>query len=288
MTRASQPRWTDKTSDRALTHLCLHGLGAHRLDLAMNLEVCYFFHMHTYVSCTVPPNRETDVSSHSPTSHLSRSEPTAGLTLAAAMWCAPISCRPFRCVRDMRHMVALRVVLLNFSAFVSLSGKEKQFSQNLSSRNLHHAFHQGNDAYFDQDFRAVKIVRFENGEVWEDQKVTTFLADGSRDWEYAKFCFRCSLFTLVTLVDHLYGVHLQLANIGVQAMREQLSVDHPVRRFLVPFSYGSININDLARTTLVTRDSWLPRAVALDDEGLQLAWASAFQILPPDYIITET
>lgn len=26
--------WTDKTSDRALTHLCLHGLGAHRLERA--------------------------------------------------------------------------------------------------------------------------------------------------------------------------------------------------------------------------------------------------------------
>ena len=28
-------------------------------------------------------------------------------------------------------------------------------------------------------------------------------------WERAKFRFRSSLFTLVTLVDHLYGVHLQ-------------------------------------------------------------------------------
>lgn len=200
--------WTDKTSDRALTHLCLHGLGAHRLERADSTHPGCSYVVRTNQLSTLP-------------------------------------------VRE---------------------GYETY----------------GNDAYFDKDFRVVKIVRFENGEVWEDQKITTFLPDGSRDWEYAKFCFRCSLFTLVTLVDHLYGTHLQLANVGVQAMREQLSVDHPVRRFLVPFSYGSININDLARTTLVTRDSWLPRAVALDDEGLQLAWASAFQILPPDYITNES
>ena len=36
-----------------------------------------------------------------------------------------------------------------------------------------------------------------------------------------------------------YGVHLQTANLFVTALREQLSADHPIRRFLTPFtSYG--------------------------------------------------
>ena len=130
----------------------------------------------------------------------------------------------------------------------------------------------------------VKIVRQEQVEPWEAPRSTTFFPDGSRTWEYAKFCFRSSLFSFVTLVDHLYGCHLQLANVVVQAMREQLSVDHPIRRFLVPFSYGTININDLARQTLVTRDSFVPRLVPLDNEGLQLAWASAYKLLPPEYL----
>eukprot|EP00928_Gymnodinium_smaydae_P029196 TRINITY_DN22059_c0_g1_i1.p2 TRINITY_DN22059_c0_g1~~TRINITY_DN22059_c0_g1_i1.p2 ORF type:complete len:328 (-),score=37.34 TRINITY_DN22059_c0_g1_i1:99-1082(-) len=63
-------------------------------------------------------------------------------------------------------------------------------------------------------------------------------------------------------------------------MREQLSADHPIRRFLVPFTFGAININDLARRTLVMPDSWIPRAYPLDDEGLQLAWSTAFELLP--------
>ena len=52
--------------------------------------------------------------------------------------------------------------------------------------------------------------------------------------------FRSSLFGIVTLVDHLYGVHLQVSNIFTMAMREQLSKDTPLRRFLVPFTYGTI------------------------------------------------
>jgi len=201
--------WVDKTSDRALTHLCLHGLGAHRLERA-------------------------DIKQHPDSCFVVRTNQLAALP-----------------VRD---------------------GYE----------------HYGNDVYFDASFRVVKIVRAEQVEAWEAPRETTYYPDGSRDWEYAKFCFRSSLFSLVTLVDHLYGCHLQLANVVVQAMREQLSVDHPVRRFLVPFSYGTININDLARQTLVTRDSFLPRLVSLDNEGLQLAWASAYKLLPAEYLASES
>ena len=39
-------------------------------------------------------------------------------------------------------------------------------------------------------------------------------------WAYAKFCFRSSLFSFVTLVDHLYGVHLVVANNVVTASAE--------------------------------------------------------------------
>jgi hypothetical protein len=92
--------------------------------------------------------------------------------------------------------------------------------------------------------------------------------------------FRSSLFGIVTLVDHLYGVHLQVSNIFTMAMREQLSKDTPLRRFLVPFTYGTIAINDAARVTLVTPDSWVPRAYPFDEEGLQLAWANAYRHLP--------
>ena len=37
------------------------------------------------------------------------------------------------------------------------------------------------------------------------------------------------------LVDHLFGVHVQISNLLVTAVREKLGPDHPVRRFLAPF-----------------------------------------------------
>ncbi len=32
-------------------------------------------------------------------------------------------------------------------------------------------------------------------------------------WDYAKFRWRSSLFSLVTLVDHLYAIHMQARNL---------------------------------------------------------------------------
>lgn len=63
-------------------------------------------------------------------------------------------------------------------------------------------------------------------------------------------------------------------------MRERLPKSNPLRSFLVPFTYGAISINDAARLTLVTPNSWLPRVLPFNDEGLQLAWANAHSMLP--------
>jgi len=104
--------------------------------------------------------------------------------------------------------------------------------------------------------------------------------DLNREWEYAKFVFRSSVFGMVTFVDHLYGLHLQVSNIFTTAMRERLPKSNPLRSFLVPFTYGAISINDAARLTLVTPNSWLPRVLPFNDEGLQLAWANAHSMLP--------
>ena len=81
----------------------------------------------------------------------------------------------------------------------------------------------GGDCYFDAaTWRVVKIVRRERG-----RDVT--YTPASERWTYIKFCFRSSLFSLVTLVDHLYGVHLLAANVVVAAARECLSAKHPAR-----------------------------------------------------------
>ena len=89
---------------------------------------------------------------------------------------------------------------------------------------------------------------------------------GDADWERAKFRFRSSLFALVTMVDHLclgfvsrpsgtrYDVHLQHANLFVTAMRENMGQDHPVRRFMAPFMYRTIGVNDNAFHNLLRKN----------------------------------
>ncbi|CAK0810817.1 unnamed protein product [Prorocentrum cordatum] len=135
----------------------------------------------------------------------------------------------------------------------------------------------GGDAYFDMGWNAVKIVDAGLGPLLTDgtvNLVTSTPSDGAQ-WDRAKFRFRSSLSVLVTLVDHLYGIHLQTANIVVTAVREQLSADHPLRRFLTPFTFQTIAVNDNARNNLIQPRSMGPRCFAFDDVGMQLAFAAA-------------
>ncbi|KAG9401109.1 hypothetical protein AC1031_009867 [Aphanomyces cochlioides] len=57
------------------------------------------------------------------------------------------------------------------------------------------------------------------------------------EWEYVKFCFRSSLKAKITGIDHLLGIHATVANYLTTSNREQLPVDHPIRRLIKPFTY---------------------------------------------------
>jgi len=130
------------------------------------------------------------------------------------------------------------------------------------------------------DWRPVKIVDDGYGPLTDDGShkfVET--RPGETRWEEAKFRFRSSLSVLVTLDDHLYGIHLQSANILVTALREKLSPEHPLRRFLTPFTYQTISVNDNARNNLVQPRSMGPRCFAFTDQGLHLAFAAAPRLL---------
>jgi len=135
----------------------------------------------------------------------------------------------------------------------------------------------GGDAYFDYEtWRIKKIVRRFPAAPWDppEAKERTFYP-GDPEWEYVKFVFRSSLFSLVTLVDHLYGIHMQVGNFVTIAQREQLGANHPIRRFLAPFCYQTISVNDNARNNLVNPSSMGPRNFAFTDEGVAMAWAAA-------------
>mmetsp|Transcript_85947 Transcript_85947/g.152267 ORF Transcript_85947/g.152267 Transcript_85947/m.152267 type:complete len:657 (-) Transcript_85947:175-2145(-) len=138
----------------------------------------------------------------------------------------------------------------------------------------------GGDFYFTKDGLPVKIVDKGLAPLKHDG-TETFLTfkPGDSEWNRAKFRFRSSLSVLVTLVDHLYGVHLQTANLFTTAIREQLSADHPMRRFMTPFTYQTISVNSNARQNLVEKRSMGPRCFGLSDHGFDMAWAAAPSLL---------
>ena len=90
------------------------------------------------------------------------------------------------------------------------------------------------------------------------------LPQGALEW------FKSELYLIYpyiqVLVMHLgsylalrYGCHLQTANLFVTALREKMSADHPIRRFLTPFTYQTIAINDNAKYNLCAPRSMGPR-----------------------------
>ena len=58
----------------------------------------------------------------------------------------------------------------------------------------------GGDVHLDEQFRPVRIVRLEKSEGGRGGLVEVEYLPGCEGWEYVKFCFRCSLFTLATTV----------------------------------------------------------------------------------------
>ena len=91
---------------------------------------------------------------------------------------------------------------------------------------------------------------------------------GDPSWEHAKWAWRTSLFTAVTLVDHLGATHYSFSNLLVRISRETLPPDHPVRRLLKAFTYGAVAINRDAARTLSNHRGIAHRLFAFTYESL--------------------
>mmetsp|Transcript_2220 Transcript_2220/g.2838 ORF Transcript_2220/g.2838 Transcript_2220/m.2838 type:complete len:325 (+) Transcript_2220:2-976(+) len=88
---------------------------------------------------------------------------------------------------------------------------------------------------------------------------------GGDGWEYAKWVWKVSMFTFVTLHDHLLVAHLLKAGALAKCSREHLPVDHLLRILLKPFSFFSIYINQLAGRTLYCPNGLAARVWAFKD-----------------------
>ncbi|OQS07110.1 hypothetical protein THRCLA_00867 [Thraustotheca clavata] len=119
----------------------------------------------------------------------------------------------------------------------------------------------GADAFFNSKGKVTKIIR--KGVTYRPKD------DG---WEYAKLCFRGSLNTRVTAVDHLLGIHLTVANYLVTSSREQLPPNHPLRRLIKPFTFRSVIVNFAASWGLIWPRAMLQRAFAVSEKGIDTLW----------------
>ncbi|MEO0498701.1 MAG: lipoxygenase family protein, partial [Pseudomonadota bacterium] len=114
-------------------------------------------------------------------------------------------------------------------------------------------------AFFNRDRQPVRIYT-----AYDDK--THHPSDPT--WEAAKWCWRCSLFVGVTVTDHFGSVHYLASNLLVTATREQLPPEHPFRRLLTPFIYGTADVNRDAYVLLSPKQGLAHRTFAFTYDGI--------------------
>jgi len=122
-------------------------------------------------------------------------------------------------------------------------------------------------AYFNNSLDVVRIHWSHDGKNYYPPQPDANRREIDR-WEHVKFAFRSSILTGVTLKDHLASVHLKLANIVTTVVREALPIYHPMRRFITPFTYRTIEVNRGAAAYLCAEMGVLHRATALTAKGV--------------------
>ena len=94
-------------------------------------------------------------------------------------------------------------------------------------------------------------------------------------WEHAKFVFRSTIISALTLREHLTYTHWIVSNRVSFASRESLGKDHPVRRLLKLFTFRTPTINLISKYTLMAENMLLHRASAFTLKGVLDAFEDA-------------
>lgn len=110
--------------------------------------------------------------------------------------------------------------------------------------------------------------------IWLEGEKQMYTAADER-WGFAQFLLRTTLRFRSFGVEHLCMCHWNVANAMVVASREQLTCDHPIRRLLKPFCYGSIAINNAAIVRLTAHGGAGNRVSAWDTAEFQGALDAA-------------
>jgi hypothetical protein len=140
----------------------------------------------------------------------------------------------------------------------------------------------GADGYFDADGRVVAIVRdgvtyrpdgpagtgrscaWELGLLGWAYKCSAW----TEGWLHAKLAFRGTLFAVVTLIDHLLGMHLTYGNALSLTSKEELPPSHPLRQLMQALIYRTDAVNYASMVMLLAEKAYVRRATALTPRGM--------------------
>ena len=126
----------------------------------------------------------------------------------------------------------------------------------------------GAKAYFDSNRKLVRIL---------DCKKSREYTPDTPGWEQAKMLLKVSAGQWNTCCDHLLGVHVIATNTVITAAVQNLSLTHPIRRLIQPFSFRSVYINNRAMDTLLSDGSLIIHACGYHKEELMKLLQHGFE-----------
>jgi hypothetical protein len=101
-------------------------------------------------------------------------------------------------------------------------------------------------------------------------------------WEHAKWHFRCAVFVYDTVASHAAGVHLTVSELTMEACREQLPADHPLRRLLKPHVYQAGVVQTIAGSALAPEGGIFHRLFPFNFDGLVQLFKEGAESAPFD------
>lgn len=137
----------------------------------------------------------------------------------------------------------------------------------------------GANAFFGEDRKLIEIYVSSMGKTIKPE---------DKEWMHAKWVWRVSLATLVTVGSHLVKTHWTVANTAHIATRTKLGDDHPIRKVLKVFLYGTGAINANANIILAQDKGLLHRMTGFTYKGFSSGLSLLFEDFTyetlPDFI----
>ena len=146
-------------------------------------------------------------------------------------WIQLIAFSGFASHRTRKTLIAKTNQTMNKIAFVN----DVTFLSLYNVRNGYQKY--GAAAYFDQTYKVTQIYVSHND--------TTYSAEHANvsEWEHAKWVWKVSVCVAIFLVDLVAHCRFRETSGLMKAMQTTLDPNHPIRRLLLPFTFGSVYAN---------------------------------------------